>query len=69
MPKPQLYVFVSDSKIRVTSEQKKFIDEYRASRHVSISQAVRDAIQHSMTCPFFNGNSITGENVPTVRGE
>lgn len=67
MPKPQLYVFLSDSKIRVTKAQKQFIDEYRTRRGISISKAVRDTIEHTMECPFFNGNYLTNEKNPPVR--
>lgn len=67
MPKPQRYVFLSDSKVRVTPEQKRFVDA-RQERGVTIAQTVRDALQHAMTCPFFESNGITNGNVSPPEG-
>lgn len=68
MPKPQLYVTLKQ-KIRVAPEQHTFIQEYRTRRHISESQAIRDIIEHAMTCPFFTSNGIANGNHSTTIGE
>lgn len=69
MPKPQLYVLLSASKIRVRKEQKDLVDQHCARRGVSISQAVRDALDYAEFHGFFLGNGIANGNVSTPKGE
>ena len=66
MPKPSRYVFLSNSKIHVTAEQKAFVDQIVARRRDSINQAVRDMIQHCMECPFFLANGSAGGSIPST---
>jgi hypothetical protein len=68
MPKPQLYVTLKQ-KVRLTSEQLAFIAHEAERRQVSESQAIRDAIEHARTCPFFLSNGIANGQVSSVKGE
>jgi predicted HicB family RNase H-like nuclease len=53
---------------QVRPEQKEFAARYAAENGIAINQFVRDAIQHAIDCPFFNGRSSTTGNVPPTKG-
>ncbi len=63
------YVRLTESQILVLPKHKTFVTEYSDQRGISINQAVRDIIDHAMTCPFFNGNGIANGNVAPMVGE
>lgn len=62
----QKYVRLTQAQILVLPAQQEFVAAHSARRGVSINQAVRDIIEHAMTCPFFNGNTPTNGNVAPV---
>ena len=65
----QKYVRLTESQILVLPKHKTFVSEYSEERGISINQAMRDIIDHAMTCPFFNGNALTNENVSPTTGK
>jgi hypothetical protein len=67
MAKPQRYVYLSNSKLRATEEQKAFVDQFVTRRGDSINQVIRDMIQHCMECPFFLSNGSTSGSIPPVK--
>lgn len=65
----QKYVRLTESQNLVLPKHKAFVAEYSTDRGISINQAVRDIIDHAMTCPFFVPNGIANGNVSPVKGE
>lgn len=65
----QKYVRLSEAQILVLPKHKTFVAELSAERGVSMNQAVRDVIEHAMSCPFFTSNGITNGNHPSVKSE
>lgn len=65
----QKYVRLTEAQILVLPKHKAFVADLSTERGVSINQAVRDIIEHAMTCPFFTSNGITNGNVSSPIGE
>lgn len=66
MGRPRLYVVLGSTKLRVTAEQKHFVDEQREQRHISTDQVIRDMIQHCMDCPFYLPSGPTNGTIPPI---
>lgn len=67
MPKPQLYVFLSASKIRVRKAQKELVDQHSTKRGVSVSQTIRDVLDYAEYHGFFLSNGIANGNVSAAK--
>jgi hypothetical protein len=53
---------------QVRPEQKEFAAMFAAQHGISVNQFVRDALQHAIDCPFFNGRSSTIGITPPTEG-
>jgi len=45
-----------------------FLHQYAEKHGIAINQAKRDAIQHALECPFFNGRHPNGGTTPPTEG-